>query len=243
MTAQIKAELRKLLTVRSTYVLLGVVSLIVIVVNFWGVGYKFVGQVPNNYITDAVINSLIGVGILSGIVAILLMTHEYRYNTIYYTVTLARSRTTVLLAKVAVLSLFAAVYMLLIAVLTIVALLIGLQVGDHALTAQTYEWGKIFGRGLLYVWGVCMLGFIFATIIRNQIGSIVLFLILPNTIEGLASLLLKDNVAYLPFTALNNVIMNTPQAFSVSKSAAIFLAWAGIGLLVSWVLFIRRDAN
>lgn len=243
MIPQIKAELRKLLTVRSTYVLLGVVSLIIVAVNFWGIGYKHVGPVPNNYLTDAVINSLIATGVLSGIVAILLVTHEYRYNTIFYTLTLARSRTTVLLSKFVVISFFALAYTLLVSALTIVAVLIGLHAGDHNVAAQTYDWGKIFGRGLLYIWGICMLGFIFATIIRNQIGSIVLFLILPNTIEGLASIFLKNNVAYLPFTALNNVIMNNPQSFSVTKSAGIFLVWALFGLLVSWVLFNRRDAN
>jgi ABC-type transport system involved in multi-copper enzyme maturation permease subunit len=243
MRAQIKAELRKLLTVRSTYVLLGVAFLAVILVNFWAVGYKFVGQMPNTYVADAVTNSFIAVGMFAGIIAVLLVTHEYRYNTIFYTLTLARSRTAVLVSKVAVLSLLSVFYMLLLTLLTIIAVLVGLKMGNHAVTAQVYNWGEIFGLGLLYIWGICMLGFIFATIVRNQIGSIVLFLFLPNTIEGLASLLLKDRVAYLPFTALNNVIMNNVQSFSVTKSAIIFLVWAGFGLFVSWVLFTRRDAN
>jgi len=243
MIAQIKAEFRKLSTIRSTYIVLIIAVVLIAAVNFWGVGYKFAGQAPPSYMADALINSLSATGILAGIVALLLVTHEYRYNTIYYTLATVRSRTTVLLAKAAVITVFALAFTVLMAAVSVLAAQAGLFAGDHTLPNQSYAVWQLAWRGFGFVWAISMLALVLAFIVRNQIGSIVLFLMIPTTVEGIASIFLKENVAYLPFTALGNLVMTQPLTFSYTKSAGIALVWIAVGYIVSWVLFTRRDAN
>jgi ABC-type transport system involved in multi-copper enzyme maturation permease subunit len=244
MITAIRAELRKLLTVRSTYILLICALLLGGFINFWAVGYKAgQGAINGTYLQDAVFGTLSGLSIFAGLAAILLMTHEYRYNTIYYALTSARSRTKLLLAKILVVATYALVFVAILASISVLMIILGLHVGHHELVAQQFHWGELLWRTLFFTGGTSLFGLVFAVLIRSQIGTIVLYMFMPSTIEPLAGLVLKDKVAYLPFTALNNLMMPTSSHMSYGKSAVVVLVWLLVGWVIAWLLFLKRDAN
>lgn len=101
MLAALKSEFRKFLTVRSTYIVTGLIIAAVAFFSIYVFGYQFGIATPDNprYLYDVIYN-VIGIFVtFSAILAILLVTHEYRYNTINYTLTSSRSRVKVLLSK------------------------------------------------------------------------------------------------------------------------------------------------
>lgn len=241
----LRAEIRKLQTVRSTYIIVGLALLISFGINFWPMAYKYHGPADPHYYFSNLLGTLNGLGILAGIIAILLITHEYRYNTIYYTLTANRRRSQVFLAKVFVITILAIMFSVLVVAVGYVGLAAGLQLGHHDVGSQAFPFAEFAGRGLLYIWGVCMFAALFGLIIRNQIGTIVTYLIAPNTIESLAGIVLKDNVKYLPFTSLANLVIQVPgrAGGSLSLAVTVILIWLAGLTIVAWLLFLRRDAN
>src|SRR6185437_5947661 len=116
----LKAEFRKLLSVRSTYILISVAILFVIFFTFYIEGYHLSGKdlLNKHLYNDDIVGALTSLPLIFGaIIAILLMTHEYRYNTITYSLTLSNSRSKVLAAKLIVTSVFALLFTIAIAVL------------------------------------------------------------------------------------------------------------------------------
>src|SRR5579875_3621494 len=109
MIASIKAELRKLLTVRSTYFISIIALIIVILVAGWGNGFRADTSSlrSSSFLASQATNAVLFDGILIAIIGLLLLGHEYRYNTILYTLTSSKSRVKSLLAKVIVVSIFA----------------------------------------------------------------------------------------------------------------------------------------
>lgn len=244
MIAAMKAEFRKLLTVRSTYILLLISILLGGFINYWAVGYKASQNVADvHYLQGAVLTTVANLSTFAGIVGILLMTHEYRYNTIYYALTSTKSRTKLLLAKAVAVGGYTVVFSVLLAAVSVLMVTLGLHVGHHEIVAQTFQWTEILWRGFAYMFGVTLLGLILAILIRNQIGSIVVYMFLPGTIEALATLVLKAKAAYLPFTALGNIIAEHPNHLSRTTSALVALIWVVVGWVIGWILFLKRDAN
>lgn len=246
MITALKAEFRKLLTVRSSYILLLVALGLGGFINYWVFGYK-AGQeavvAGSGYLQNSLFNTFGGLSIFAGIAGILLMTHEYRYNTIYYALTAARSRTKLLLAKITVVVTYAIVFAVLLTGVSILMTMFGLHIGHHVLVAQHFQWGEIVWRSLAYIGGVALFGLLFAVLVRNQIGTIVLYVFMPGTIEPLIGLVLKSKIAYLPFTALGNIVTQKPDYLSHGKSALVALTWMVVGWIIAWVLFLKRDAN
>jgi ABC-type transport system involved in multi-copper enzyme maturation permease subunit len=244
MIVAMKAEIRKLLTVRSTYIMLLVALLLGGFINYWVVGYKAGQDITDvHYLQNAVLVTVYNLSMFAGIVGILLMTHEYRYNTIYYALTSMRSRTKLLLAKTLAVCGYAVVYSVLLGAFSVLMVMLGLNIGNHELVAQSFQWGELLWRGLVYIFGITLIGLILAILIRNQIGTIVVYLFMPGTIEMLASLVLKDKAAYLPFTALTNIVADKPVHLSYAASAFVVLSWVVGGWIIGWILFLRRDAN
>ncbi len=246
MVPALKSEIRKLLTVRSTYVITGLAVLLAIGVNFYIAAFKTTDPVASDALQKGVVmGTLNGVSIFVAIISLLLVTHEYRYNTIYYSLTSARSRTQVMLAKVLVFTLYAVKFTVLISLVSVAAMLIGLKVGDHHLTAQHIDWWGMTWRSLYYVWGLAAFAAMIGFLVRNQVGAIVAYFIGINTVEGLLTMVLKEKAAYLPFTSLGNVLTsyNPTTATSIGKAALISGTWLTVGWLIAWVLFVRRDAN
>lgn len=255
MLASIRSEFRKLLSVRSTYFLtIAGILLVGGLLAFYAQGYRATDDINNpRFIEGIALLSVTFISIFSGIVALLLITHEYRYNTIMYSLTASNSRTKSLLAKGIVVSFYCVFIGVLMMVLGPALAWLGVQAQGSELAPQVINYGDIAWRTIFYSFGNGMAAFIMAYIIRNQIGAIVTFFIAAGTIEELLALVLKGNAKYLPFRALNEVVnfssqtgevlMDKASAFSPGENALIFTAYMVVGLLVTWYLFMRRDAN
>ncbi len=246
MFASFKSEIRKLLTVRSTYIFLGLAVLFTLFFAGYIEGYKLIGPELQNphLLTADVIGALTNLPmVFVALVAILLMAHEYRHNLIMYTLTSSNSRTKVLVSKILAVTLFALGATVLIGVLSPVASYWGVHLHGHTLVPQIIDYHSLVWRALFNGWAFVMLGLLLATIIRNQVGAIVSLLIV-GPVEALLGLLLKNNVVYLPFTALNSVLQAPMHgALSYGHAALVVGAWLTAGWIVAWILFLRRDAN
>src|SRR5579863_2328529 len=111
MISAIKAEFLKLLTVRSTYFIVLISFAIVALVAGYGNGYRIDSFRLHNpgILANESGNSIIFVGAILALAGLLLLAHEYRYNTILYTLTSSNNRAKSLAAKIVVVSVFAVI--------------------------------------------------------------------------------------------------------------------------------------
>ena len=244
MTAAIKAELRKLFTVRSTYIITLIACLAVVLFAGYIFGFKLKGPelLDGTVLSSAITSAITAVAIFGGIVAVLLLSHEYRYNTILYSLTANRSRTVFLLAKIIAVTLFGLLFTTLICVLSPLLTLAGVHLAGHSLATQTISYGDVIWRSLFFGWGYAMIALLITALVRNQIGAIVALFVIPTTVENLLGLLMKNNVVYLPFSALGAVIQPNKH-ISYGHAALVFATYLVVGWLVAWFLFLKRDAN
>lgn len=266
MVPTLKAEFKKLLTIRSTYgwILLAVV--IVGIFSFYGEGFKDAAQITQHpklaeqgtlFIAGTITQMANFISLFAGIIALLLITHEYRYNTITYTLTASNSRTRVLASKIMAVLGFVFVYSLLATLYGIGMIFLGLAFSHNALPHQDINYLTYVGKALFNAEGFALVALVFGALIRNQVGSLAALFIIPGSVEALLSLLLKNNAIYLPFTALSQVIQaptiagakpehpnpNITASLSPAKGAVVFLIYLVIAWAIAWYLFLRRDAT
>jgi ABC-2 type transport system permease protein len=255
-----KAEFKKILTIRSTYILTAIFLLLTAFVSFYVHGYKDSstlasgGPQNNLFVADSLVQIATTLSVAGAIIGLLLMAHEYRHNTIVYTLTASNSRTKVLLSKIAAILVFVFAFSLVATAISLGALYAGVALSGHTLMHQDINFVTYFAKVVFTCEAFALTGLLFAVLIRNQVGAIAALFVLPNTVEGLLSLLLKHNSIYLPFTALSQVTQPpslTPPSvneaatgyLSPSKGALVFLVYLVAGYLIGWYLFTRRDAN
>ena len=248
MFATLKAEFRKLLTVRSTYIITILIVVFVAFIASYVEGWRLRPQdlqMPNQLSSD--VFGALTLSVFGAVIAILLMTHEYRYNTIMYTLTGSNSRSKVLLSKIIAISVYALFLTAVIGVLSPVASYLGVHAHGHTFAPQTLHYGNLAWRSLFYGWSYGMIGLLLAALIRVQVGAIVALFVIPTAIEGLLSQLLKHNAVYLPFSALAQVIGNEGfgggKPLSPGRAAIVLAVYLVVGWLVAWILFLKRDAN
>ncbi|HUS25960.1 MAG TPA: ABC transporter permease [Nevskiaceae bacterium] len=242
MIPAIKAEFRKLFTVRSTYITALLAFGLMVFFAFYVEGYKAAATVNDPHKLMGEVTSAVGVvSILATITVLLLMAHEYRYNTIMYTLTASNSRTKILLAKIIAASTFAIGFTLLAGVLSPLLAYLGIQAKGLTLVPQEFYYWDLLWRCLFYGWGFAMFGLLLATLARNQVAAIAALFVLPSTIEPLLGLLLKKNAIYLPIGSLSSVMEH--NQISYVRAALVFSGYLVVGWIVAWLLFIRRDAN
>jgi ABC-2 type transport system permease protein len=247
MLATLKSEFRKLLTIRSTYV--NVIICLLIVALFAGFGSGFRGTPADmqhaDYLASQSTSAVVFVGMILAFVGLLLAGHEYRYNTIMYTLTASNRRTKVLVAKLVAITAFALLASLLMAVFSPICTVVGAHLAGKHIGAQTFDVWSLLWRCLFCGWGYAMYAFILLLIIRNQIGAIVTYLLLPLLGENILMQLFKHSGQYLPFTALQSVVQ--PDALgnhtTSAHAAVVVLLYVLVGLVVSTILFVKRDAN
>ncbi len=250
MLATIKAEIRKLLTVRSTYILLAIALAFVAlttfyVEGFWGQSGSPAGELAPSALRDIVGQSAGIVALFISIIAILQMGHEYRYNTIMHTLTANPRRTQVFFAKALVLGVFGIAVGLFTVAFGVAAYYIGLAIRGASLPPQDIEWLVMLLRVAVYSFVYSAIGFLLATLLRSVIAAIVVVLIIPMMVEPLLSLLLKDNAAYLPFSAFDHILGVSFFQGGMNPSTAIGVSVLYIGVLgaITWFAFLKRDAN
>lgn len=240
MLPAIRSEFRKLFTIRSTYILSGIAMLLVVILGFWALGYKSSASDPTLYMEAAKMGGNV-ISLFVAIIGILLITHEYRYNTIMYTLTATGSRSKVLAAKLLVFGVFTIVFTLLMMLLAAFCAWIGVQLAHDAVVAQQFFYGDTLWRTVSYGLLYSMAALLFGLLFRHVVGAMAVFFIVPTTVEGLLGLLLKDNAKYLPFTALEQI--NAASLFKPLQALLIFGAYLLGGWIIAWILFLKRDAN
>jgi ABC-type transport system involved in multi-copper enzyme maturation permease subunit len=252
MKATFKAEFRKLFSLRSTYYILGLCGVSLIFFAFYANGIKVLTPAlkDSGYLASQATQAISALAGLIGLTGLLLMTHEFRYNTSVYTFTASRSRTQVLLAKIGLITVFSVAASLVISLLSIALSALGVRLGGHQLIGQNLHLLTLLWHCLFFGWGMAIAALMLATLIRNQVGAVVTFLFLPGPVELLIGLLLKKNPAYLPFSALNQVLASPqtqggPNAghLAPGKAALVFVAYTVVGWLVAWYLFLKRDVG
>lgn len=244
----LKSEIRKLLTVRSTYIITGLIVLLILLIAGYIEGWRLAPtdlRSPQQFSSDVL--GALSLTIFGSIIAILLMTHEYRYNTIVYTLTSSNSRSKVLLAKIITISLYAVFITVLAGVLSPLAAYAGIHLHGHSLAPQTVHVWNLTWRSLFYGWTSGMVGLLLAVLIRSQIGAIVTLFLIPGLVEQFLAQLLKHSAVYLPFTARDQVLSTGGAAtgggsLTPTKAAFVFMCYLVVGWIVAWILFVRRDA-
>lgn len=252
MITTLRSEFRKLLTIRSTYLVTIIAVLLVILLAGYGEGYRNGGQANSQTLNNSLLNMGSFTSLFAAIVAILAMAHEYRYNTIIHTLVNSNSRTKALLSKVAAVIVYCLLLTLLLCIVTLGGIAMGANLGGHPLPHQEIDYILYYVKAAFFITGTAMAGMLFAVLIRNVVAAFAIFFILPNIIETIANLLIKEKSVYMPFSALNEVLITVPPDVSGTpfvlgnlsplEGALIFLAYLIPGWIITWLLFLRRDA-
>lgn len=285
MIPQIKSELRKLLSVRSTYIVSILAIALVMFFSWilvWDVSAALkaetnevatnISEAPpetpventemkpediaqieadhQEWLTtrqrEVAMNSFSTAATFIAIILILQIIHEYRYNTIAYTLTSSKNRSRVFLSKTVVLTGFAVLMSILALVASLAVYRISYDYYNLSLPAQNLELADVILRGSLYTIAFTAFAAIIAWISRNIALAIAAFLIIPSMVEQLLSIWLKDDAVYLPFSAVSQIVLYNPQAKgSLDLQHALIATGAYLVVLypLTWYLFLKRDAN
>jgi ABC-2 type transport system permease protein len=267
MIAALKSEFKKLLSIRSTYLISLFFLLLVGFLAFYVQGFKNVpiettspvDHIKASLFLAGTINQFANViSVAGGLIGLLLLAHEYRYNTIVYTLTSSNSRSKVLASKIIAVLVYVFIFSTLATLLALGLMKAGVAAGGHSLIHQDINYLTYVAKSVFLSEGFAMAGLLFAALVRNQVGAIAALFIIPNPVEGILSLLLKHNSVYLPFTSLQQVVqtpvITSPQGvnkaaeastgyISAPKGALVFMAYLVVGWAVAWYLFLRRDAT
>ncbi len=243
----LKSEFRKLLTVRSTYFIFLICLAIIVLFAGYGDGYRAAveGLHDPNWLTRESYSAITFVGLISALAGLLLFGHEYRYNSIMYTLTSSNSRLKSLLAKVLVVSMFALVTSILFAFFSPLCSIIGIHLAGNTLGPQVFDVWQVLWHCMFVGWGYAMFAFILVAIIRSQVGAIVTYLMIPLIGENILANIFKSTVHYMPFMSLQLITPagTVTNAASLQHNIIVVMAYVIVGLAVSAVLFSRRDAN
>lgn len=243
MISSFKAEFRKLLTVRSTYAItLAVLALIGLIATL--TAYKDAPKFGAGNLQGAILNGIGIAEVLGGIVAILLITHEYRYNLIDYSLTITNRRIKLVIAKLMTMTCYSVVLTLMAVVAAWGFTLLGVHLKGVAIVPQHLEVVSVICKSLAYVTGGIWAGLLFGFLFRSVVMAIVVYFVVPTMVEPLLHTLLKVSSNYLPFSAQNQITMpHAKGMFSPLASFGVFLAYLAAGWVVALILFYRRDAN
>jgi len=247
MIASLKSEARKLLSIRSTYVILIICLALEFIFAFFVVGWHTQpAELANpHYLTSQMLSAVNALSLLFAVISVLAVTHEYRYNTILYTLTNTKSRSRALLAKFVVVSIFILIASLLFGLLSLILSEAAIHLRHLSLAHQDVQVWSTLWRSMFAGWGFAALAFVMAVIIRVQVGALVVLFIIPSTVEGLIGVLLKNNRVYLPFNALNILLDGGENTVHIPYVRAAFVAgvYIIVGWLVGWYLFLKRDVG
>jgi ABC-2 type transport system permease protein len=250
--ALLAAEVRKLWTVRTTWVLtllgLGLVALTTgtLVFSTLVVG-PFTGAESQ---VAAAVDQIGSNAIFVLVVALLAMTTEFRHGTIGRTLQLTPSRSAVLTSKLGVGVVYAFAFFAVSLVVVAVLLLLGTVTEGASL-----EVGGLVGRavwqGLVGLALNAMLGVAVGALIRSQVVAITLVLVWLFVVENLFAALWPGLGRWLPFQALNalflseDVLTNAPEGMATplepSVALAVFLAYVFVATVTAGSLLRVRD--
>jgi len=263
MIPQLRSEFKKLFTLRSTYGWIALALILVGIYAIYGEGFNDSSNLlkaksvdgANLFIAATISQMANFISIFGGIIALLLITQEYRHNTITYTLTASNSRTKVLASKILAIMSFVFVYSVILTVLGLAMIYLGLALSGNTLPPQDINFLTYLGKSVFTSEAYALAALLLGTLIRNQVGSFAALFLIPGPVEGLLSILLKTKSVYLPFMALQEVIQSPvvpgshpahpdpTGSLTPVKGAVVFIIYLLAGWAVAWYLFLRRDAS
>lgn len=253
MFATLKSEFRKLVTVRSTYILTALVLVGAFLLSYFVFGREQEALAATNplFLRDSM-HMVIGIFVtISAIIAILLTTHEYRYGTIAYTLTAANRRTKVVASKALVLIGYTLVIGALVSAIGYFGAKAGVaSTGADLVAQQIPVWETIWQFGA-YAISYTLVGLILGLLLRSVVAAIVILFMFP-VVEQMLSLLLKDNTKYLPFQSLERIAATPNSSMMGGVAGGDLTNLAALGVFAIYlvvigtlavVLFVTRDSN
>jgi ABC-2 type transport system permease protein len=241
-TGLVAAEVRKLTSVRSTWILtvigwfLAATSALATVA---GAFEPFRGT--EQQVADA-FASAGGNSAIVLVVGLLAMTTEFRHGTVGRTLQITPSRTRVLLAKLVAGAGYAVVFFLgalvvVAAIVGVAALVqgVGLSFDDRVLEVS---WQGMVGAVLTVLLGVA-----FGALVRAQVVAIVVALVWIFIVENLFAALLPEVGRWFPFQALNGLFI--PEGAMGQLPDGAFVPLSGLAALTvftAWVVVFTAGA-
>jgi ABC-2 type transport system permease protein len=193
-------------------------------------------------------------GLAVSLIGILSTGHEYRYGTIYPTLTAIPRRSALLAAKVLIIASLSAA-----AAVTAIAVcwLVGTVTRGEPLPLADEPIPVVLAGHVILVMLYAVLGVALGQLTRSIPAAIVIVLVMPLVIEPVISALpeldvlswLRDIVPYLPFTAGMQLLTAGLSAAGQAGDSlgrwgggAVFAIFISVLLAIGWLLFERRDA-
>ncbi len=252
MSGLIMSEIRKARTVRTTWVLtiLGWL-LVALSSSVYVFAEEFSGPFAG---TDAEVAAAVDqVGsnsVIILIVAILLVTTEFRHGTIGRTLQLTPSRTRVLTAKTITGAAYAVAFFLTSLVIVAVVVAIGAAVKDVPIGVGSETLGALWqgpvGLILNAAFGVAI-----GALLRSQVVTITVTLVWLFVAEQLVAGLLPEVGRWMPFQALNalflsdEVLAQVPEGqlmpLDAGVALAVFLAYVTVAVVAAGILLRTRE--
>lgn len=254
MTALVAAEVRKLTTVRTTWALTGVgMVLVALGASMWVFAERFTGPFTG---TDreiaAALDQIGSQAVIVLVVAILLVSTEFRHGTIGRTLQLVPSRTRVLTSKVVGGAIYGAVFFALGLVVVAIVLLIGQAVRDVAPEIGSATLSSLW-KGPTGLMLNAVLGVAIGALLRSQVIAITVTLVWLFVVENLVNALLPELARWLPFQVLNAVFLSDEVVSRMPEGSmrvlpldppvalAVFLGYVLVAIVAAGILMRKRD--
>jgi ABC-2 type transport system permease protein len=262
MRGALRYEWMRLRTLRSTWWLTGLSLLIAGLLGLPALGLKGNLTVVDygDILTGGGGGAVFLVSILLSLIGVFAIGHEYRYGTIRPTLSALPRRSTVMAAKILVVSGYVFVVALIGLVLKYA---VAVAILGHRLTRLGLfptPMARVWIGSIVYIVIFALVGFALAGLFRNIPAAIVTVILMPllaeNIIRGLLGLHVFHSIRgfakALPFSSGAQILRYQPVArgsgggFEAVPSPVdgllVFLAFLAIVLGLSWVLFEKRDA-
>jgi ABC-type transport system involved in multi-copper enzyme maturation permease subunit len=202
---------------------------------------------------DAVYANAVSGYIFAIILGVLMMTGEFRHGTAVATFLTSPKRSRVVLAKIAVAALAAAVLMIISALAGFLAGWLALQTVDNAAEPSDNIFINMMLASVLAGVVLGIIGLAIGTLIKNQLLAIVATLVYLFVVDPLLLALAPEAGKYLPtglITAMLNVSIDAPQlGFDTSQylpplqAAGLLVAIGAVFASVSIFTSLRRDID
>ena len=249
-----RSEIAKILSLRSTAIMLGLTSVACLLVTGL-VTHSALHHGPEYYRLgyDATQNSLTGmitVALTGGVFGALLITGEYASGTMRSALAATPKRPLLLLAKIGV---TAALTVVFCEVLSFASFFLGQAIlssgGAPSATLISPGAARAVVLTGLFIALIALMSFGFGLIVRSTAGAIAAFVgvifVLPLVMHGIS----ESGVRYLPTNILTNSVMSTVNQGQqgpfapVSPAVGLLLMtlYASVVLAVGAALFVRRD--
>jgi ABC-type transport system involved in multi-copper enzyme maturation permease subunit len=263
MRGALRYEWMRLRTLRSTWWLTGLSLLIAGLLGLSALGLKGTLTVVNygDILTGGGGGAVFLDSILLSMIGVFAIGHEYRYGTIRPTLSALPRRSTVLAAKVLIVTGYVFVVALIGMVLryAIAVVILGHRLLDLGLFPSPMA--RVWIGSIVYTVIFALVGFALAGLFRNVPAAIVTVIVMPLLVENILRGLLGLHVFHsirgfakgLPFSSGAEIFRyqpvdngNSGAGFQAVPSPVdgllVFLAFLTIVLGLSWVLFEKRDA-